>query len=393
MTGFTEFNGKLYFVADDGQNGSELYVTDGTESGTNLFADINPGSAGSNPSELTLFDNKLYFAANDGQNGTELYATDGTESGTSLVADINPGSGSSNPSNLTVVGNELFFTAIDGGIDTELFKLTFDESDSGSDGTITRSLNPIDRTANEDSLGNSDNEFLGSQGDDGITGESGNDVLSGLAGNDALDGGAGNDTLNGGAGRDTAVYQFAPAAVTVTLGEGDSLGTASDGYGDTDFLSGIENVIASEGDDSLTGNSGNNSLTGRGGNDTIVGLSGDDFFTGGMGADNLTGGAGSDRFIYLNASQGGDTISDFVVGTDKIAAVAAGFGGGLSAGELPEGSFVYGSSPTSSDQRFIFDDASGELFFDADGSGTAPQQLIATVGGESELSAGDILIL
>ena len=386
---FAELDGKLYFRANDGENGSELYVTDGTGEGTQLVADINPGSSSSDPGELTQFDDKLYFVADDGENGRDLYVTNGTSEATQLVTDLNLGSGSSYSARLTVFNNELFFRANDERVGEELFKLTFD------DGTVTQPLNPITGTDNDDNLigTDADDEIAGNQGNDSITGKLGNDVLLGRSGNDVLDGGEGDDTLDGGEGTDTAVYQFAPAAATVTLDEESTPGTASDGYGGTDSLFDLENVIGSEFDDNLTGNSGNNSLTGRGGNDRIAGGEGDDFFTGSNGADILNGGAGSDRFIYLSANEGGDTIADFAVGTDKIVAVASSFGGGLSAGELPVESFVYGSAATSSEQRFIFDDASRELFFDADGSGAASQQLIATFEGESKLSAGDIQLL
>ena len=233
----------------------------------------------------------------------------------------------------------------------------------------------------------------GSDGNDVLNGTDTDDVLSGQQGNDVLDGGAGNDTLNGGQGIDTAVYQFAPAAVTVTLDEGDIPGTASDGFGGTDSITEIENIIGSEFDDILTGNSGNNSLTGRGGNDAIAGGAGNDMLVGSSGADTISGGAGSDNFMYLSPDEGGDTISDFAVGTDKIMAVSAAFGGGLSAGVLPEGSFVTGSAATNDAQRFIFDNTSGELFFDIDGSGIQSQQTIATLTGVSNLSSADIQLL
>ena len=56
----------------------------------------------------------LFFEANDGTHGYELWETDGTPTGTKLVKDIQPGAGSSTPSNLAVVGNTLFFSADDG---------------------------------------------------------------------------------------------------------------------------------------------------------------------------------------------------------------------------------------------------------------------------------------
>ena len=90
---FKEFNGRLYFIATNPTYGQEIWSTDGTQAGTTLLKDINPGTAGStyfqyNPN-FTVFNNKLYFVANDGTTGYELYATDGTEAGTSKVVDLN----------------------------------------------------------------------------------------------------------------------------------------------------------------------------------------------------------------------------------------------------------------------------------------------------------------
>ena len=64
----------LYFTADDGVNGRELWKSDGTEAGTVLVKDINPGSGGSFPSSMTAVGDTLYFTANDGVNGRELWA-------------------------------------------------------------------------------------------------------------------------------------------------------------------------------------------------------------------------------------------------------------------------------------------------------------------------------
>ena len=69
------------------------------------------------------------------------------------------------------------------------------------------------------------------------------------------------------------------------------------------------------------------------GNDELVGGAGDDTLIGGLGADTLTGGAGHDHFVYQSAAEGGDTIKDFAVAEDSLNFSAAGFGGGLVAGQ------------------------------------------------------------
>mgnify|MGYP000465426373 CR=1 FL=1 len=93
------FNGKLYFTADDssGQSsggtdfGKELWVSDGTNSGTTLIKDIRTGTRGSSPFAFFALNNTLYFSANDGT-GADLWTSDGTDSGTTKV-DLFPGVG------------------------------------------------------------------------------------------------------------------------------------------------------------------------------------------------------------------------------------------------------------------------------------------------------------
>jgi ELWxxDGT repeat protein len=110
----TVFNGNLFFTANDGVHGTELWSTNGTDAGTNMVKDINPGTNSSYPYYLTPVGNTLLFSAHDGVHGYELWRSDGTASGTVMVKDICPGFCSSAPSGLTAVGNVLFFAASDG---------------------------------------------------------------------------------------------------------------------------------------------------------------------------------------------------------------------------------------------------------------------------------------
>jgi trimeric autotransporter adhesin len=92
--GFTIYNNKLYFFANDGSHGLELWQSDGTNAGTTMVQDIYPGQIGSSPFGMTVFNNKLYFFASDPSSGFEPRVLDLFNS-ISLVEDIQPGIGSS----------------------------------------------------------------------------------------------------------------------------------------------------------------------------------------------------------------------------------------------------------------------------------------------------------
>jgi large repetitive protein len=106
-------NGIVYFAADDGSSGLELWRSDGTEAGTVRVADIYPGALGSNPCWLTIFNNKIYFSATGASSGNELWVSDGSAAGTQQVKDIAPGLVGSAPNALIVINNTLYFNADD----------------------------------------------------------------------------------------------------------------------------------------------------------------------------------------------------------------------------------------------------------------------------------------
>ena len=77
-------NNKLYFAANDGQNGMELWTSDGTTAGTSLLKDIVSGSGSSSPEQLKVCGDKFYFIAKDPANTSRkaLFVSNGTSAGT-----------------------------------------------------------------------------------------------------------------------------------------------------------------------------------------------------------------------------------------------------------------------------------------------------------------------
>lgn len=164
-------------------------------------------------------------------------------------------------------------------------------------------------------------QLIGDRLNDFLDGGDGDDHLEGKGDHDSLRGGAGNDRIDGGQGIDQAIYSNSISKVTVNL----SRGNASDGFGGTDTLIDIEQVVGSRFDDAIIGSEENDTLEGLAGDDYLYGAQGNDLLRGGTGKDVLHGGFGDDRMeggvgndiYYL------DTTNDVIVenaesGIDKV---------------------------------------------------------------------------
>ena len=144
------------------------------------------------------------------------------------------------------------------------------------------------------------------------------------------------------------------------------------------------------GRNTFSGTSGPDLANGLGGDDTLNGLAGNDMLDGGTGNDTLNGGVGMDTLIggagrdvyFFNTALGADNV-DSILGfntvDDTIRLENTGVFSALPAGTLAAAAFVVGTAATSSAHRILYDNVSGNVFYDADGTGAAGPVLFATL--------------
>ncbi len=213
---------------------------------------------------------------------------------------------------------------------------------------------------------------IGTDYADFIIGDPGVNRLHGAGGNDIIIGAVGADEIIGGDGLDWASYEDNSGVVFINLTLARGYNNAAEG----DTYSGIENLVGGLMDDFFIGDESANRLNGAMGADTLLGAGGADVF----------------MFTYAPGAQSTwgkanvDLILDFTTGVDTIELAASVFPG-LAIGALPTAAFHAGTAAHDADDRIIYDSASGQLWFDPDGSGGQAAMLFATLGESSHPAA------
>lgn len=148
-------------------------------------------------------------------------------------------------------------------------------------------------------------------------------------------------------------------------------------------------------DDDLFGGSGADTLIGGSGYDELFGGDGNDILRGGANNDWLEGGAGQDQFRFDTALGSGniDEILDFAVIDDTIALSQSVFSAITAAGTLTAAAFRAGTAAQDADDRIIYDQAAGKLYYDADGNGAGAMIQFAQIDPGTELTNADFFLI
>jgi len=244
-----------------------------------------------------------------------------------------------------------------------------------------------------------ENMRAGGTGAVNLTGNAAANVLTGNSGANVLNGGAGADTMTGGAGNDTYLVDSTLDVVTETLGGGvDTVRVTSNfslaASAEVEFLvSGINTAVR------LGGSETANTIVGGNGRDVLLGFGGNDVLDGGRGRDDLRGGLGKDFFKIDDRPTRStvDRILDFNVRDDFVMldnAIFRALGRGTEAnpGKLNPAYFRIGEQALDRNDYLIFNRATDDLFYDADGSGRGAAIKIADFNNVN-LKAADILII
>jgi ELWxxDGT repeat protein len=351
---------RVFFAADPDGNGEELWVSDGTATGTRALFDLAPGPTASYVYGTTVVGTGVYFAASTPGTASQLYRYDTvTQVTTALTAD---GDGSVDSGAQALAGRLLFFVngpltgrepwvsdgtangtmplrdilpGVMGSIGATARHFAVLETSglavfAANDGVLGSELWRTDGTAagtvllkniNPGAAGSNPRNFLAAGNLVYFSAETDSEgtelwVTDGTA--------AGTRSLGdlhpgvaSGQGFPLGVLDLGPTAPTgPTAGADTLIGT---GGADTiNGLGGDDSITGLAGPDRLSGSGGDDRISGGAGADRINGGTGNDRLDGGAGNDRLTGDAGADRFVFAGRF-GRDVVTDFSLrGDDRI---------------------------------------------------------------------------
>ncbi|WP_119983676.1 calcium-binding protein [Nitrosomonas supralitoralis] len=251
-------------------------------------------------------------------------------------------------------------------------------------------------------------------------------TINGSAYNDTIDGKGGNDTLIGNLGNDTYIVGNTGVTVTENLNEGmdivkssvsfnlpanvenltltgtlgvngtgndlDNVITGNNAVNQLNGQGGNDTLNGGGGNDTLNGGGGNDKLNGGGGNDKLNGGVGNDTLDGGTGTNSLTGGTGNDFFKFTTTGHI-DTITDYNVVNDTIQLENSVFTALTTTGTLASGQFRIGTKALDANDLIIYNNMTGALLYDADGSSAGAALQIATIGVGLAMTNADFLVV
>jgi serralysin len=264
----------------------------------------------------------------------------------------------------------------------------------------------------------------GGSGSDTLTGNIAANQLSGNGGSDTLTGGVGDDILDGGANADTAVFSGSRSNYTIVTNADGSIivadtrqnGDGKDTLVSINFAKFSDQLVTvvdpgltlhgTGQNDTLMGDAWADQLYGLGGNDRLNGLdssdlmsggTGSDILNGGLGNDVLTGGKGKDKFVFdtaLSKAKNLDTIQDFSVKDDMIQLENTIFKKlGTKTGTPMSSFFTIGAKAKEKDDYIVYNQKTGALSYDADGSGKGKAVEFAKLKPGLKLTHHDFIVI
>ncbi|MDO9106875.1 MAG: hypothetical protein Q7U57_18185 [Methylovulum sp.] len=259
-----------------------------------------------------------------------------------------------------------------------------------------------------------DDNFLAASGLLTATGADSGSFSYGIAG--GTDNGNGTVSMQGAYGvltvtQASGAYQFIPSdatieplsadvsasfTVTVTNGvltDSEALTVAISQSGSTES-EGKDTLFGTSGNNTIDGLAGNDWLNGAGGNDVLLGGAGNDLINGGNGNDTLTGGAGKDKFVFNSSLTANvDSIIDFNPVKDTIMLDNNTFSALVATGQLNSDNFVVATAALDNNDYIVYNSATGELFYDANGNSAGAATQIALLGIDLALTHADFIVM